>query len=126
MLTIAHGSDLHFGKPFNVEASEAFLRSLDALDLDLLVLSGDFTQRAKVREYQEAREFLESLPDVTTVVTPGNHDVPLYRIWERLFFPLRNYRRYISTELDTITRIPGRASASDTHGPTEATTPQGS
>ena len=41
------------------------------------------------------------------VVTPGNHDVPLYRVWERVFAPLRNYREFISPELDTVTKING-------------------
>jgi 3',5'-cyclic AMP phosphodiesterase CpdA len=41
------------------------------------------------------------------VVTPGNHDVPLYRVFERIVAPYRNYREYISRELDTVTRVDG-------------------
>ncbi len=107
MPTIVHGSDLHFGKPFRPEAAGAFRRAVDDLGPDLLVLSGDLTQRAKVREYEEARAFLRDLPDVPVVVTPGNHDVPLYRVWERILAPLRNYRRYVHHELDTVTRVAG-------------------
>jgi 3',5'-cyclic AMP phosphodiesterase CpdA len=107
MLTIVHGSDLHFGKPFRPEAARAFRRAVDCLAPDLLVLSGDFTQRAKVREYQAAREYLRGFQGVPVVVTPGNHDVPLYRVWERLLAPLRNYREYISQQLDAVTRVSG-------------------
>jgi 3',5'-cyclic AMP phosphodiesterase CpdA len=107
MLTILHASDLHFGKPFDAGVSGVFQRTVRDLSPNLLVLSGDFTQRAKIREYREAREFLRALPDLPIVVTPGNHDVPLYRVWERLFAPLRNYREFISPELDTVTAIPG-------------------
>jgi 3',5'-cyclic AMP phosphodiesterase CpdA len=107
MLSIVHGSDLHFGKPFHPDAARAFRRALDELAPDVLVLSGDFTQRAKVREYEAAREFLRGLPGIPVVVTPGNHDVPLYRVWERILAPLRNYRKYISEELDTVTRVAG-------------------
>jgi 3',5'-cyclic AMP phosphodiesterase CpdA len=107
MLTILHGSDLHFGKPFDAKVAGVFERTIRDLSPDLLVLSGDFTQRAKIREYQEAREFLRALPDLPIVVTPGNHDVPLYRVWERLFAPLRNYREFISPELDTVTSVGG-------------------
>jgi 3',5'-cyclic AMP phosphodiesterase CpdA len=107
MLTILHGSDLHFGKAFDPGVADVFRAAVKEVDPDLLVLSGDFTQRAKVREYQEAKEYLGTLPDVPTVVTPGNHDVPLYRVWERLFAPLRNYRQYISQELDKVTVIDG-------------------
>ncbi|NNM06009.1 MAG: 3',5'-cyclic-nucleotide phosphodiesterase [Gemmatimonadetes bacterium] len=107
MLTILHGSDLHFGRPFDEAVARVFRETIRGISPDLLVLSGDFTQRAKVREYRLAREFLDSLPDVPTVVTPGNHDVPLYRVWERVFAPLRNYRQFLSEELDTVTRVEG-------------------
>ena len=107
MITLLHASDIHFGKPFDSGALDAFRRFLGHISPELIVLSGDFTQRAKVREYEAAREFIRGLPDVPLVVTPGNHDVPLYRVFERLFAPLRNYRSYISQELDTVTRIPG-------------------
>jgi 3',5'-cyclic AMP phosphodiesterase CpdA len=106
-VTVVHGSDLHFGKPHDPVAAEAFLASAQALAPDLIVLSGDFTQRAKLREYEEARAYLARLPRVPIVVTPGNHDVPLYRVFERLLAPYRNYREHIADELDAVTRIPG-------------------
>lgn len=107
MITIVHASDIHFGTPHRPEAAEAFVEAAHRLAPDCLVLSGDFTQRAKIHEFEAAAAYLERLPSVPTVVTPGNHDVPVYRVFERLFAPHRNYRRYISDELDTVTRIPG-------------------
>ncbi len=107
MLTILHGSDLHFGKPFDAEVADVFLGSIQEISPDLIVLSGDFTQRAKVREFRAARDFLRKLPDLPLVLTPGNHDVPLYRVWERVLTPLRNYQNFISPELDTVTSIEG-------------------
>ena len=107
MIDLVHASDIHFGKPFRPAAAEAFVEAAHRLEPDAVVLSGDFTQRAKIHEYEAAAEYLKRLPDVPTVVTPGNHDVPVYRVFERLFAPHRNYRRYISDELDTVTRIPG-------------------
>lgn len=107
MLTLLHASDLHFGKPYDATAGEAFQRAARAVAADLIVVSGDFTQRAKVAEYEAARAWLDRLPDVPVVVTPGNHDVPLYRVFERLFAPYRNYRRWISDGLDSVIRIPG-------------------
>jgi 3',5'-cyclic AMP phosphodiesterase CpdA len=106
-LTLLHASDVHFGRHFDPDAAEAFLRFLQDLSPDLLVISGDLTQRAKVTEYEAARAFLGKLPPMPVVLTPGNHDVPLYRVWERIFAPHRNYRDYISRELDTVTHVPG-------------------
>ncbi len=107
MITIVHGSDIHFGSPHDAAAAETFLETSRAIEPDLIVISGDLTQRAKVSEFKDARAYLDRFPDVPMVVTPGNHDVPLYRIFERIFSPFRNYRQYISPELDTVTRIPG-------------------
>ena len=107
MLTIVHGSDLHFGPPYVPAAGEAFLRSIEELDPDVIVLSGDFTQRAKREQYAEARAYINRLPQKPLVVTPGNHDVPLYRVFERMFAPYRNYREYISADLDCVLRVEG-------------------
>ncbi len=99
--TILHGSDLHFGRPHAPAAAKDFLTLAHSLSPDLIALSGDFTQRAKNREYEAAAAYLKRLPQVPLVVTPGNHDVPLYRLWERASAPFRNYRRWIASELDS-------------------------
>ncbi len=65
---------------------------------DLVVVSGDFTQRARRREYKAARSFLERLPEPRLVV-PGNHDIPLWDVIRRFVSPLGRYRRYITDEL---------------------------
>jgi 3',5'-cyclic AMP phosphodiesterase CpdA len=107
VLTVVHASDIHFGAPYLPDVGEAFLRAAHDARPDLVVVSGDLTQRAKVREFEQAAAFLDRLPEAPLVVTPGNHDVPLYRVWERLFAPHRNYRELIRDELDTVTRVPG-------------------
>lgn len=107
MITLVHASDIHCGEPFKPFAAEAFVEAVHAVAPQAVVISGDFTQRAKVEEFEAAAHFVERMPDVPVVVTPGNHDVPLYRVFERLFSPHRNYRTYISDELDSVTRIPG-------------------
>jgi 3',5'-cyclic AMP phosphodiesterase CpdA len=107
MLTILHISDLHFGPPFHPEVGEALLRMAEQIEPDVIVASGDFTQRAKEEQFRAAREYLDRLPPVPLVVTPGNHDVPLYRVRERLLDPYRHYRRFISEELDSVTRVNG-------------------
>ncbi len=105
MLTVLHGSDVHFGKPHRPSVATGFLELARRVAPDVIVLAGDFTQRAKVREYEQARAYLREFGEVPLVVTPGNHDIPLYRIHERIFAPFRNYRAFISEELDTATRV---------------------
>lgn len=107
MLTILQGSDFHFGRPHLTHVAAGFLEVVREVAPDVIALAGDLTQRAKVSEFRQVRKYLATLPDVPVVVTPGNHDVPLYRVHERLLCPYRNYRRYVSSELDTVTRVEG-------------------
>jgi len=94
--TVAHLSDLHFGRHDPVVVN-ALLASLEEAAPDLVVVSGDLTQRARRGEFAAARAFLDRL-GVPTVVVPGNHDVPLYNVARRFLLPLGRYRRYISAE----------------------------
>lgn len=104
MITLLHVSDLHFGPPYVPAVGEALLEAADILEPDIVVASGDFTQRAKEEQFRDARAFLNRMPSVPTVVVPGNHDVPLYRIAERVFSPYKWYRHYISEDLDQVVR----------------------
>ncbi len=107
MLSILHISDLHFGPAYLPHVGEAVLRIAGELAPDLVVASGDFTQRAKKSQFADARKFLDKLPKAPLVVTPGNHDVPLYRMLERVFQPYANYREYIAQELDSVLKTDG-------------------
>lgn len=104
MLTLLHISDLHFGPPYVPRVGDALLEAAAALEPDVIVASGDFTQRAKREQFIQARAFLDQLPRVPTLVIPGNHDIPLYRVAERIFSPYDLYRTYISEELDMVLR----------------------
>jgi 3',5'-cyclic AMP phosphodiesterase CpdA len=102
MLTLLQISDLHFGPLYRPEVGEALLRAAADMHVDVIVASGDFTQRAKSVQFAAARAFLDRLPAVPQIVVPGNHDIPLYRLYERLLNPYALYRQYISPELDTV------------------------
>ena len=106
-MLILHASDLQTGKPFRPRAAEDLVALAHTLVPDVVVIAGDLTQRAKAREYQAVRALLDRMAPLPVVVTPGNHDVPLYRVWERLLAPYRNWRRAIAPELDTVTRVRG-------------------
>ena len=107
MLTILHVSDLHFGPPFVPRVGEALLRIAPTLQPDVVVVSGDLTQCAKPEQFAAARDYIGRLPAVPKVVIPGNHDVALFRVAERLFRPYDLYRQYIGQELDQVLRIEG-------------------
>ena len=98
MRTIAHLSDPHFGR-LERATVQALIATVTAARPDIVVVSGDLTQRAKEREFQEARQFLQALPS-PQIVVPGNHDVPLYNVLARALKPFRNYQRYISEDLE--------------------------
>ena len=102
MLTLLHASDFHFGPPYVPVVGEALLRAATELGPDVIVASGDFTQRAKAEQFAAARAWLDRLPKVPIIVVPGNHDIPLYRVYERLFTPYALYERYISKELNSV------------------------
>ena len=98
--TIVHLSDLHFGCVDPV-VLPALLRAVAAAVPDLVVVSGDITQRARVAEFKAAAHFLESLP-APVLAVPGNHDVPLHNVLLRWLSPLDRYRRYITSDLAPI------------------------
>lgn len=106
MLTILHISDLHFGPPYLESVGEALLRFAAENASDIIVASGDFTQRAKREQFAAARVFLDCLPKSPLVVIPGNHDIPLYRVKERLLTPYALYQEYISADLEMVLRHP--------------------
>jgi 3',5'-cyclic AMP phosphodiesterase CpdA len=107
MLTIVHVSDLHFGPPYVPRVGEALRAAAETVGPDIIVASGDFTQRARPEQFAEARAWLDQLPDVPCLVVPGNHDVPLYRVLERILDPYRWYRHHIREELDYVFRMKG-------------------
>ena len=97
MRTLVHLSDLHFGR-VDHSLLDPLIKSVAALEPNLVAVSGDLTQRARSHEFREARAFLDLLPQ-PQIVVPGNHDVPLHNVFTRLLQPLAKYRRYISEDL---------------------------
>ena len=98
MKTIAHLSDRHFGR-IDHAVVMSLAAEVRAADPDIVVVSGDMTQRALKHEFLQARSFIDTLPRPRLLV-PGNHDVPLYNLFARAFTPLSRYKRYITADLD--------------------------
>lgn len=97
MRRLAHLSDLHFGR-VEQRTADALAESVLAAKPDVIVVSGDLTQRAKHREFQAANEFLSRF-DVPKVVVPGNHDVTVPLTIGSLKRSLSRYRRHVSEDV---------------------------
>ena len=110
MTRLVHLSDLHFGA-HDERLVEAVDRQVDVLKPDLIVISGDFTQRARTEQFRDACKFLEGLRERGHEVlgVPGNHDVPLYDVLRRFLSPLARYRRFIDETLCPFVELPGVA-----------------
>ena len=72
MRTIAHISDIHFGS-VDYDTIKPLITAVREVTPDLVVISGDLTQRARKDEFVKARDFLAQLP-APQIVVPGNHD----------------------------------------------------
>jgi 3',5'-cyclic AMP phosphodiesterase CpdA len=100
MRTLVHLSDLHFGR-----IDQALIGPLTSvvgrIAPDVLVVSGDLTQRARSAEFIAARAFLDTLPS-PQIIVPGNHDISLHNLFDRFLRPLAKYTRYITGDLEPL------------------------
>jgi 3',5'-cyclic AMP phosphodiesterase CpdA len=93
-------SDLHFGteQPPVMAALEALARQQRP---DLVVLSGDITQRARTAQFQAARAFVDRM-GTPVLAIPGNHDIPLFNLWARLHHPYAQHAATFGAELEPV------------------------
>jgi 3',5'-cyclic AMP phosphodiesterase CpdA len=98
MRTLVHLSDLHFGR-VDARTLQPLSRLIESLEPHVVVVSGDLTQRARRRQFREARAFLDTLPR-PQIVVPGNHDIPLVNVWRRFASPLERYRSIIGRDVE--------------------------
>jgi 3',5'-cyclic AMP phosphodiesterase CpdA len=92
---ILHVSDLHTGTHEDPEVEEALAQLVERVNPELIVASGDLTNRGRRREHERAHAFLRSLgPPVLAV--PGNHDLP-YTFPARFTTPWAEFERVWET-----------------------------
>lgn len=98
MSLLLHVSDTHFGteRPPVVAALQ---RLSERLEPDLLVVSGDVTQRARRQQFELAGRTLGALRARRRLVIPGNHDIPLFNLAVRLADPYRGWRRTFGPQI---------------------------
>jgi 3',5'-cyclic AMP phosphodiesterase CpdA len=110
-LKILHVSDLHFGRSSVARQVAGVERLFEQERFDLIVISGDLSQRTRTHEFEQARAFIESAEQhAPVIVVPGNHDTAWWtapmgigsraKMYER-------YQRFIREELEPVVRIPG-------------------
>ena len=99
MTILLQVSDPHFGTEREpvVAALERFAHDLRP---DVLLLSGDITQRATHRQFRAARAFVDRLRVPEVMAIPGNHDIPLFNLAARLFSPYGHYERSFGRDLE--------------------------
>jgi 3',5'-cyclic AMP phosphodiesterase CpdA len=100
MRTLVHLSDLHFGR-VDPALLDPLRELVQRIAPDVVVVSGDLTQRAKSEQFEEARAWLDTLPG-PQIIVPGNHDISLYNVFRRFVLPLDRYKRYISDDVEPV------------------------
>lgn len=91
-------SDTHFGTE-QAPVMQALQRLHAQLQPDVVVVSGDITQRATRTQFQSARQFFDSLNPKALLAIPGNHDIPLFNPVLRLLAPYAHFQKAFGHDL---------------------------
>jgi 3',5'-cyclic AMP phosphodiesterase CpdA len=92
-------SDLHLGTE-QEPVVLALRRLASELQPDLLIVSGDITQRARAAQFASAAALVRQLGVAHVLTIPGNHDVPLFDLPARALAPYASYGRFFGSELE--------------------------
>ena len=100
MSVLLQVSDTHFGteQPQVVEALVALAAEQRP---DVVVLSGDITQRARPAQFRAAKAFVDRL-GAPVLAIPGNHDIALFDLWARLARPYARYAAVFGQALEPV------------------------
>lgn len=93
-------SDTHFGTE-QPQVVEALVCLAAQQRPDMVVLSGDITQRARPAQFDAAKAFVERL-GAPVLAIPGNHDIALFDLWARLTRPYARYATAFGSELEPV------------------------
>jgi 3',5'-cyclic AMP phosphodiesterase CpdA len=102
---LLHLSDTHFGTELP-GVRDALERFVACARPEVLVLSGDVTQRATRAQFARARDWLERLPVRHQLVIAGNHDIPLFDLRERVRHPYRRMSEAFGTQREPLLDLP--------------------
>lgn len=91
MIRLFHISDPHFGMA-DSHALDAVAAMVRDEAPDGVIITGDFTMRARAHEYAAAARWITDLA-APVWIDPGNHDLPYFNPVERFADPYRRFRR---------------------------------
>jgi len=106
MIRLFHISDLHFGLE-DRRALDWVVQAVRDEAPDGVIITGDFTMRARGAEFAAAARWIAAL-DVPVRIDPGNHDLPYFNPIERLIDPYRRFRTLESSITQPL-MLPGLA-----------------
>lgn len=100
MSVLLQVSDTHFGTE-QPEVVEALVALATRQPPDVVVLSGDITQRARPAQFRAARAFVDRL-GAPVLAIPGNHDIALFDLWSRLTRPYARFAAVFGQDLEPV------------------------
>lgn len=103
MTRLVHLSDLHFGYERD-DLTGALLNRVNAAGADLVVVTGDLTHRGRPSQFARAAAFLRAIR-APLIAVPGNHDVPLWNLAERLIQPFRPWQAAIAPQREPLAHV---------------------
>jgi 3',5'-cyclic AMP phosphodiesterase CpdA len=90
-------ADLHFGSvPMGL--AETLRAAVAELAPDVIVVAGDLTMRSRRREFADVQAWLKAL-SAPLMLLPGNHDLPVWNIFERFSSPFARYAKATGSPL---------------------------
>jgi 3',5'-cyclic AMP phosphodiesterase CpdA len=92
---VLHVSDLHFGTREDPSVERAVATLLEDTAPELVIASGDLTNRGRPQQHERAARFLQGL-GVPVLAIPGNHDIP-YTFPHRFTRPWAEFERHWQT-----------------------------
>lgn len=99
IVRIAHLSDPHFGTILP-GVREGLVKTVKELNPDLILITGDITQRARRSQFRDAKDFTHELLPIRVIAVPGNHDIPLFNIFTRFFNPYWGFKNLFKDQLE--------------------------
>ena len=110
-LRLLHVSDLHFGRHSVAAQVKGVERLIAEEALDLIVISGDLSQRTRTKEFKRANAFIKNAEAHGPVmVVPGNHDTAWWMAplgMGSLNAMYTRYRKHVREDLEPVIQIPG-------------------